>query len=220
MNAAGPSADELAARLRLIVVTDRNLARPREVAEVVAEALRAGAPAIQLREKSLPPRDTLPLARRLRADTAAAGALFFVNDRVDLALAVGADGAHLGPHDLPVAAARRLAPPGFLIGSSADDPEAARAAIGDGADYIGCGAVFPTSTKPDAGPAVGLKGLAAVARAVAAPVVAIGGLTASRAPTALRAGAAGCAVVGAVMAAADPGLAVRALLRDPAAAAP
>lgn len=216
MTPAGPSREELAARLRLIVITDRALARPREVTEVVGEALRAGTPAVQLREKSLPPRDTLPLARRLRADTQGAGALFFVNDRLDLALAVGADGVHLGPHDLPVAAARRIAPPGFLIGYSADDPNAARAAIADGADYIGCGAVFPTSTKSDVGRSVGPGGLARVVAAAEAPVVAIGGITEACAPGVFRAGAAGCAVVGAVMAATDPGRAVRAFMHTAA----
>lgn len=210
--ARSPSRDELAARLRLIVVTDRDLARPREVIEVVGEALRAGAPAIQLREKALPPRDTLPLARRLRADTRATGALFFINDRLDLALAVGADGVHLGPDDLPVAAARRIAPTGFLIGYSADEPDAARAAVADGADYIGCGAVFPTSTKSDAGRAVGLGALATVVAAVEAPVVAIGGIDAARARGVFRVGA-GCAVVSAAMADRDPGGAVRSILR-------
>ncbi len=213
MNTASQTSAELAARLRLIVITDRDLARPREVTEVVVAALRAGAPAVQLREKALPPRDALPLARRLRADTEAAGALFFVNDRVDLALAVHADGVHLGPADLPVAAARRIAPPGFLIGYSANDPDVARAAIADGADYIGCGAVFSTSTKSDAGQAVGLEGLTSVVEAVEVPVVAIGGITAARARGVSRAGAAGCAVVRAVMAAPDPGLMVRGLLR-------
>lgn len=213
MNRARYTSDELAARLRLIVITDRDLARPREVTEVVAAALRAGAPAVQLREKALPPRDTLPLARRLRAETEAVGALFFVNDRLDLALAVRADGVHLGPDDLPVASARRIAPPGFLIGYSADQPDAARTAIADGADYIGCGAVFSTSTKSDAGQAVGLEGLISVVEAVEVPVVAIGGITAARARWVSRAGAAGCAVVSAVMAATDPGLMVRGLLR-------
>ena len=213
MSAARPSGDELAARLRLIVVTDRDLARPREVTEIVAEALRAGAPAVQLREKSLPPRDTLPVARLLRAHTEAASALFFVNDRLDLALAVRADGVHLGPGDLPVAAARRIAPPGFLIGYSASDPDVARNAITDGADYIGCGTVFPTSTKSDAGQAVGLRELGRVVKAVDAPVVAIGGLTPERARRTFRAGAAGCAVVSAVMAAPEPGRTVRTFLR-------
>ena len=213
MSPAGPSRGELAARLRLIVITDRDLARPREVTDVVAAALRAGATAVQLREKALPPRDILPLARRLRAETEAAGALLFVNDRLDLALAAGADGVHLGPDDLPVAAARRIAPHGFLIGFSADEPDAARAAVAGGADYIGCGAVFPTSTKRDAGRAVGIEGLAMVAEAVDAPVVAIGGITAERAPGAFAGGADGCAVVRAVMAAPVPGRAVRSLLR-------
>ena len=213
MSATRRSGTGLASRLRLIVITDRDLARPREVTEVVRAALRAGAQAVQLREKALSPRDTLPLARRLRAETEAAGALFFLNDRLDLALAVRADGVHLGPDDLPVAAARRIAPPRFLIGYSADDPAAARAAIADGADYIGCGAVFPTSTKRDAGQAVGLEGLARVVQAVDAPVVAIGGIALERAAAVFRAGAAGCAVVSAVMAAPDPCLAVGGILR-------
>ena len=208
-----PPADELATRLRLIVITDRGIARPRKVADVVATALSAGAPAVQLREKALPPRDILPLARRLHTEARAAGALFFVNDLLDLALAVCADGVHLGPADLPVAAARRIAPPGFLIGYSADTPGAANAAIAAGADYIGCGTVFPTRTKLDARSATGLAGLAAVVRAVAAPVVGIGGITPATAPDVIQTGATGCAVVSAVMAAPDPARAVLELLR-------
>ena len=205
--------DDLARRLRLIVITDRVLAGPRDVAQVVGATLRAGAPAVQLREKTLPPRDILPLAQRLRADTAAAGSLFFVNDRVDLALAVGADGVHLGPGDLPVSAARRIAPPGFLIGYSADDEDTARAAVADGADYIGCGTVFPTHTKLDAGATIGLDGLARVVRGAGAPVIGIGGITASLARHVFGTGVAGCAVVGAVMAAPDPSRAVGDFLR-------
>ena len=205
--------NELARRLRLIVITDRELAAPREVAEVVHEALRAGAPSVQLREKHLPPREVLPLACLLRDLTRAAGALLFVNDRLDLALAVGADGVHLGPDDLPVPAARRLAPPGFLIGYSADDTTAARAAVALGADYIGCGTVYPTGTKANAGSAIGVSRFAEVVRSVDAPVVGIGGITAARAHEVSRAGATGYAVVGAVMADPKPGRAVRAFLR-------
>lgn len=212
MNPGRLAGDELAARLRLIVVTDRVIARPREVGDVVDAALGAGAPAVQLREKALPPRDVLPLALRLCAATRASGALFFVNDRLDLALAVGADGVHLGPDDLPVDAARRIAPTGFLIGYSADTPATARAAIAAGADYVGCGTVFPTSTKKDAGSVIGLDGMAAVVRAVAAPVVAIGGITQARARGVFRAGAAGCAVVSAIMSVPDPARAVHKLL--------
>lgn len=199
--------------LRLIVITNRGLADPAGVADVVAQALHAGAPAVQLREKGLPPREVLPLARRLRADTRRAGALFFVNDRLDLALAVGADGGHLGPDDLPVPAARAIAPPGFLIGYSADQAAAARAGVRDGADYIGCGTVYPTSTKPDAGKTAGIDGLRRVARAVAVPVVGIGGVTPARAPAVIAAGAVGCAAIGSIMAAANPGRAVADFLR-------
>lgn len=195
--------------LRLIVITDRLLAAPRSVPGIVAETLQAGARAVQLREKRQPPRSVLPLARRLRADTRRAGALFFVNDRLDLALAVDADGVHLGPDDLPVAAARRVVPSGFLIGYSADDADIARAAVGDGADYIGCGTLYPTSTKPDAGAVTGIEGLRRVVRAVDVPVVGIGGVTPDRAPAVIGAGAAGCAAVGAVMAARDPAGMVR-----------
>ena len=204
--------DRLAAHLGLIVITDVALAAPRGVRGVVAAALAAGAPAVQLREKTLQPRDVLPLASRLRAETRAADALFLVNDRIDIALAVQADGVHLGPDDMPVAAARRIAPPGFVIGCSAATPARARAAIAAGADYIGCGPVFPTSTKEDAASPVGVAGLAAVVGAVRNPVVAIGGITAPRTPDVLRTGATGCAVVAAVMAAPDPGGAVRELL--------
>lgn len=205
---------ELARRLRLIVITDRALAAPRDVLDATTEALRAGAPAVQLREKHLAPRDVVPLARRLRAAAHAADALFLVNDRLDLALAVGANGVHLGPDDLPVSAARNMAPAGFLIGYSADEPAAAASAIAAGADYVGCGAVYATSTKVEAGAAIGLSRLAAVVQSVEAPVVGIGGITADRAPAVLATGAAGCAVVSAVMSARNPAQAVRAFLQS------
>ena len=201
----------LAARLCLIVITDRRLAA-RAVEDAVAAALAAGAPAIQLRDKEIAPRDLLPIARRLRGLTRAAGALLFVNDRLDIALAAGADGVHLGPDDLPVAPARRIAPPGFLIGYSTDDPRAARRAAARGADYIGCGAVYPTTTKAGAGAPIGLSRVKEVARAVAVPVIGIGGITPDRAPEVRAAGAAGCAAISAVMAAPDPGAVVRQFL--------
>jgi thiamine-phosphate diphosphorylase len=197
-----------------VVITDAGLAHPRSVNEVISLALSAGAPAIQIRNKGDSPRQLVELGRALRTATREAGALLFLNDRMDLALAVEADGVHLGPNDLPVRAVRRIAPPGFLIGRSADDPDVARQAVEDGADYIGCGTVYPTSTKRDAGEVIGLDGLLRVVRAVSVPVVAIGGITTDRAAEVAAAGAAGVAVVGAVMAAADPVAAVR-RLREP-----
>lgn len=211
---------DLRRRLRLVVLTDRASAHPRNVLDIATEALAAGAPAIQLREKHLPPRDLLPLARRLRIVTRAASALLFVNDRLDLALAVQADGVHLGPDDLPVAAARTVAPHGFLVGFSASDPDAARAAEAGGADYIGCGAVYSTSTKAKVDSPIGTKGLSRVTSAVSIPVVGIGGITPARVGSVLRTGAAGAAVARAVMAAPDPSAAVRAALQPSAALQP
>ncbi|MHB1192626.1 MAG: thiamine phosphate synthase [Longimicrobiales bacterium] len=198
--------------LRVLIVTDGRLAAPRRVAEVVGAALEAGARSVQLRNKGDPARVLVEVGRELRALTRAHDALLFVNDRVDVALALEADGVHVGPHDLPVAAVRALTPPGFLVGRSADDPEVARIAVAEGADYIGCGTVYATTTKADAGDVIGLEGLSAVVRAVRVPVVAIGGITVERAREIVPTGAAGVAVVGAVMSAADPAEAVRRLL--------
>jgi thiamine-phosphate pyrophosphorylase len=204
---------ELADRLRLIVITDEELARPRAVIDVVAAALAAGAPAVQLRAKRATARELLEIGRRLQPLARDAGALLFVNDRVDVALALGADGVHLGPDDLPVASVRAATPDGFLIGASADDPEVARGLARDGADYIGCGTVYPTGTKPDAGEVIGLVGLDRVATAVDVPVVGIGGITVERsAEVAATTRASGVAVVGTVMRAPDVRAAVRGLL--------
>jgi thiamine-phosphate diphosphorylase len=187
------------------------MAAPRELMDVVERALRAGAPAVQLRDKRLGSGDLLVLAKRLRALTAEYEALFFVNDRVDVALLAGADGAHLGPDDLPISAARRKVPSSFILGASTDDPVAARALVADGADYIGCGAVWATGSKTDTGETIGIAGLERVVRAVPVPVVGIGGITPERADEVAEVGA-GIAVISAVMGAPDPGAAVRALL--------
>jgi thiamine-phosphate pyrophosphorylase len=202
----------LAGALRLIVITDRRLAEPRAVTDIVAAALAAGARAVQLRDKDASSGTLLELAMELLAVTRPAGALLFVNDRADVALACGADGVHLGPDDLPVSAVRAVTPPHFLIGYSTDDAGSARLAEEEGADYIGCGAVWGTSTKDVGDEAVGLGRLRAVASAVNIPVVGIGGVTPSRATEVPATGACGVAVVGAVMGAADPGGVVRELL--------
>ena len=135
-----------------------------------------------------------------------------MNDRVDIALALGADGVHVGSRDVPVAALRRSVPEGFLIGASTDDPDVARTLVADGADYVGCGTVYPTETKPNAGDVIGLAGLERVVRAVQGPVIGIGGITVERSAEAASTGAAGIAVIGAVMMAADVEEAVRGLL--------
>jgi thiamine-phosphate pyrophosphorylase len=204
----------LASRLALIVVTDPGVPAGLTLVEAVRAALRGGAPAIQLRAKDAPARAAAQLARELLAETRAAGALLFINDRVDIALAAGADGAHLGDEDLPLAAARRIVPPGFLLGISADSVQLAREAERDGADYLGVGPVYGTASKADAGAPIGTARIAQVAAAVRIPIVGIGGIHAANAAPVVQAGAAGVAVISAVMHAPDPEAATRALIRS------
>lgn len=203
---------ELRRRLRLIVITDRELARPRSVVEVVASALGAGAPAIQLRAKADTSRELYEAGRELLPLTREAGALLFVNDRLDVALALGADGVHVGPEDVPVGPIRAAAPEGFLVGTSTDEPDEARRLVADGADYIGCGTVYETETKPAAGDVIGLARLDRVAAAVDVPVVGIGGVSVERSAEVAKTRASGVAVIGAVMKAPDVEGAVRGLL--------
>lgn len=203
---------QLADSLRLIVITDIDLAHPRSVLDVVHAALEGGAPAVQLRDKTASPADLLEAGRALLPIIHASGALLFINDRADVALALGADGVHLGPDDVPVVAIRKAVPSTFLIGASTDEPEVARRLVAEGADFIGCGSIYPTSTKPDAGAAIGLAGLQRVVHAVNVPVIGIGGITRERAKAVADTGASGVATVGAVMSAPDVTGEVRALL--------
>jgi len=196
------------------VITDEEKAAPRSVEWVVERSLEGGARCVQLRMKGASAGEMLRAARPLRASTRAADALFFVNDRLDVALSVEADGVHLGPDDLPVGPARRaVSSRDLLIGYSADDPDVARRAVEDGADYIGCGAVWRTASKELGDEAIGTRGLDRVARAVPVPVVGIGGVTPERAAEVARTSAAGVAVISAVMGADDPAGTVRRLLR-------
>jgi len=203
---------ELGKRLRLVVITDEGLAEPLGVEQVISQALRAGAPAIQLRAKDATAGEVAAMARTLLPMVRAAGALFIVNDRLDVALAVGADGVHLGPDDLSVEQVRSAAREDFIVGYSTDDPGEAARAEADGADYLGSGTVYPTTNKSDPGEVIGLSGLRRVVEAVSIPVVGIGGITPAHADHVAGAGASGIAVIGAVMSAPDPGEAVRELM--------
>jgi thiamine-phosphate pyrophosphorylase len=158
---------------RLYVITpDRS---PDQVIALARAVLRGGADVVQLRHKTLPRLELLELALRLREMTHAAGALFIVNDYLDIALIAAADGVHLGPDDLSIGAARRLGHEGFLIGASASNPDTARSATSAGADYIGSGPAFATPVKKEKG-VIGPAAVAAVAAAVEVPVFAIGGI--------------------------------------------
>ncbi|MEA2657330.1 MAG: thiamine-phosphate pyrophosphorylase [Chloroflexota bacterium] len=179
---------------------------------MAAAALRGGAEVLQLRHKALGRRDLLALARRLRALTRDAGAIFVVNDYVDLALLSDADGVHLGAEDLSVGAARNLAGDRLLIGASASTPDAALAAIKSGADYIGCGPAFATPLKPQKA-VIGPRGVAEVTDALGRdlPVFAIGGIDASNIGQLVAAGVPRACVVRAVGEASDPEAAARGL---------
>lgn len=210
----------LAARLRLMVVTHPAPAGGRPLPRVVAEALKAGATAVQLRWKGASGADLYRTALTLLPAVREHGALFLVNDRTDVALAANADGVHLGPNDLPVSAVRRFVPDDFLVGYSTDEPERGREAARAGADYLGVGAVFGTRSKEDlAGEAIGPERMGEVLRAAGLPGVGIGGITPENAAAVARAGA-GVAVLSAVMHAPDPADAVRALIRSVGAGRP
>jgi thiamine-phosphate pyrophosphorylase len=176
----------------------------------VQAVLRGGADLVQLRQKSLARGELLNLARRLRGVTSAAGALFIVNDYLDLALLSRADGVHLGLDDLSIASARRLAGDRLLIGASASTVPEALAAITAGADYIGCGATFATPLKPEKN-VIGPAGVAAVSKAVTVPVFAIGGIEESNIGQLAALGLHRVCVIRAVAGAADPESAARRL---------
>jgi thiamine-phosphate pyrophosphorylase len=197
---------------RLVLVTDRHATAGRDLVDVVGTALDAGLPAVQLRDKDLPGRPLHELAERLRVATARRGALLFVNDRIDVAIAVGADGVHLGGGSLPIDVARRLLPAGRLIGVSVHAPAEVAAAAVAGADLCVFGPVFATPSKAAFGPPQGEDRLRAAVAAAAMPVLAIGGVGAAEVPRVRAAGAAGVAVIRAILAAPDAAAATRALL--------
>lgn len=181
--------------------------------DVVAECLAAGATAIQLRDKKASSRRLFEVALELRPVVRSAGALFLINDRFDVASAAGADGVHLGPDDVPVAAARARVPADFILGYSTDDPGEGRRAAEAGADYLGVGAIFGTTSKAGlADEAIGPDRVAEVAAAARLPVVGIGGITAGNLAPLVRLGV-GIAVLGAAMNSSRPAEAVRELAR-------
>ena len=186
--------------------------------EVARAGLAGGARAVQLRAKEATTRELMGLGRAILALCREAGALFVVNDRLDVALALGADGVHLGPEDMPVAEARRVADAAerglghaLLIGASAGTVEEALAAQREGADYLGVGSIFGTETKPDAGPPVGVGRIQEIKAVSHLPLVAIGGINAENAARVVEAGAAGAAVVSAISRADDMQAAARAI---------
>ncbi|NMA55724.1 MAG: thiamine phosphate synthase [Firmicutes bacterium] len=188
----------------LYLLTDKTLAKGRPLEQIVKEAILGGATLVQYRAKNTSSRRMLEEAQALLALTRRHQIPLIVNDRLDIALAIDAEGVHLGQDDIPCSLARKLMGSNKIIGISASTPEEARQAESDGADYLGVGAVFPTATKADAGEAIGLDNIRAICEAVSIPIVAIGGINLENAASVAATGVAGLAVISALISAPDP----------------
>ena len=197
----------------LYLVTDRRVAGERPLEDVVLAAVRGGVTAVQLREKQATTREYVTMARRLKALLTPFSVPLIVNDRVDVALAAGADGAHVGQSDMAYADVRRLVGPDFLVGLSVETMEQAQAAENLDADYLGVSPIFFTPTKTDTAEAWGIEGLTALRARSCHVLVAIGGMNSSSVREVIQAGANGIAVVSAICAAPDPEAAARELRR-------
>ena len=194
----------------LYVCTDRHLMSSPTIEESVEKAIEGGAGIIQLREKDVSSRSFYDTAASVHRITMAHGIPLIINDRADIALAIGAEGVHVGQEDLPASVLRRMMPEGTIIGVSASTVEEAIRAEADGADYLGVGAMNPTATKADA-ENVTIGTLKEIRRAVCIPIVIIGGINKGTIPSYKGLGVDGIAVVSAVVAAPDPAEAAREL---------
>jgi len=194
---------DLARRLRLYVIPDLSSGKGLPLEEQARAALEGGATAIQLRCKDATSKELYRYALEFRRLANEYGALFIVNDRLDIAFAAKADGVHLGKDDLPIRAARELAPKGFIIGATARTSQRAVEAQKEGANYLGVGAVYPTKTKKDT-VVIGIEGLSNIAKKVSIPCVAIGGITLKDVKEVLEAGACGVAVSSAIFGTDNP----------------
>ena len=195
--------------LRVYLVTDQRSLRGRTLADVVLRAVQGGVTCVQLREKDLCSRDFVALALAVKNLLAPMGVPLVINDRIDLALACGAQGVHLGQSDMPVALARQLLPPGVFIGLSVESLSDVVRAAGQPVDYLGVSPIYATPTKTDTAAPWGLAGLRQVRALTALPLVAIGGVHLDNAAEVLQAGADGLAVVSAICSASDPSAAAR-----------
>jgi thiamine-phosphate pyrophosphorylase len=188
----------------LYLVTDRSLSKGRSTAEIVAAAVAGGVSCIQLREKSCGTREFLNEALALQPLLKSRNIPLIINDRLDIALAIEADGVHLGQSDMPIGRARKIAGDSLIIGISAESVDDALRAEQEGADYIGISPVFSTPTKTDIAPPLGLEGVRQIRALVDIPLVGIGGIHSDNAESVIAAGADGIAVVSAIVSAADP----------------
>ena len=195
----------------LCLVTDRGLSRGRTTQQIVEAALRGGVTCVQLREKTCSTREFITQALSIKDHLKRHNVPLIINDRVDIALAVNADGVHLGQSDMPIEMAKAILKDSMIIGISAESLKNAVQAEKDGADYIGVGPIYATSTKTDTASPFGLEGLREIRRSVKIPLVGISGLNRENAGEVINNGADGVAVVSAIVAADDPEKAAREL---------
>ena len=188
----------------LYLVTDRGLARGRSTLEIVKTAVQGGVTCVQLREKDCSTLDFIEQAFAIKDFLKARGVPLIINDRVDAALAIEADGVHLGQTDMPLGIAKKILGDSMIIGISAESIEDAIEAEKGGADYLGVSPIYATPTKTDTAPPLGLQGLRAIRAAVRLPLVGIGGLKRENAAAVIENGGNGVAVVSAIVAADDP----------------
>ena len=191
----------------LYLVTNRGLSCGRSTAEVVMDAVAGGVTCVQLREKTCSTREFVAEGRALQKLLQPLGIPLIINDRLDVAMAVGATGVHLGQDDMTLGDARRIMGPGYIIGISVESVDDARQAAAGGADYLGVSPVFATPTKTDTARPLGLKGLRAIRQTVDLPLVAIGGIHSDNCAAVMAAGADGLAIVSALVSAPSPKLA-------------
>lgn len=196
---------------RLHVLTDTILQSRFSHLELVRMAIKGGADTIQFRQKVGATREMIEIVRQLKQLCLDSGVTLIVNDRVDIAIAAEADGVHLGQNDFPIPQARKLLGESRIIGGSAATLEEAQKCLVEGADYIGFGPVYPTTSKADADPVTGIKLLKQTVEAIPLPIIAIGGISADNTAEVIRAGARGIAVISAVCCQEDPEQATRAL---------
>ena len=196
---------------KLHILTDTVLQSRFSHMEITRLAIAGGADTIQYRQKSGTTREMIEIARNMKRLCSEADVTFIVNDRLDVAIAAEADGVHLGQEDFPIPMARELLGEGRIIGGSAATLDEARKCLSEGADYVGFGPVYPTSSKDDAGPVSGIDILKQVVEIIPVPIIAIGGVGAENIPDVMRAGAHGIAVISAVCCQDDPEKATRSL---------
>ena len=195
----------------LYLVTDRPLSRGRSTIEIVRSAVAGGVTCVQLREKECGTREFLQEAEQLLPLLRKHRLPLIINDRIDVALAIEADGVHLGQSDMPISMARKICGDSLIIGISAESTDDAIRAEKEGADYIGVSPVFATPTKKDTAPPLGLEGVAQIRELVDIPIVGIGGIDHRNAQSVIQAGADGVAVVSAIVSADEPESAARRL---------